>query len=173
MKNTLAAPLLSLLALVVLTHVSTASAATSEGNLPMPPKFALDASPGEVLSGYPLGVLPTMAIYAHHGQPDHKITLPNGLQGWVYEVHGAGEVVRYGTKGGDESVVVEMHQGMPQMSYTLVFSAAGKVVDVLYDNPHGQPSASALRTQRSAEPKAQKLPGVEHGPHFAPGENRE
>ena len=154
----------------MLLLISTLATAVSAESIPMPPRFTPGTSPQQVLSDYPLGVLPAMAAYAHHGHPHHKITLPNGLEGWVYEIHGAGYAVSYGHADGlNKSTVVEEHQGLPQMSYTLVFSIDGKVVDVLYDEPHGQREASALQTQRSADARAQKLPGVEHGPHFPPG----
>ena len=156
--------------LFTLFLVSTLGTAASAESVPMPPRFILDTSPQQVLSEYPLGVVPAMAAYAHHGHPHHKITLPNGLEGWVYEGHGAYDVVSYRQSDGpDESTVVEEHQGFPRMSYTLVFSIDGKVIDVLYDDSHGLHEASALQIQHSADARAQKIPGVEHGPHFPPG----
>lgn len=150
--------------------VSIMSVTALGDNGPMPPKFTLAVPSQQVLGAYPLGVLSPMGAYSHHGHPDHKITLPNRLEGWVYEVHGPGDVADYRNVAmNEDAAIAESHRGLPQMSYTLVFSVDGKVVDVLYDNPHGDAPATALQIQRSSAPKTQKLPGVEHGQHFPPG----
>ena len=54
-------------------------------------------------------------------------------------------------------------------SSVLVFDTDGTVIDVLYDSKHPELGLSALQVQRRIEPAAQKLPGVPHGEHFAPG----
>lgn len=53
----------------------------------MPPGVASEPYPEDVLRGYPLGVVTTLAAHSHHGHPDHKVTFPNGLEGWIYEIH--------------------------------------------------------------------------------------
>jgi hypothetical protein len=55
----------------------------------------------------------------------------------------------------------------------LVFGERGTVIDVLHDAKHPALGLSALQVQRRVEPVAQKLPGVAHGKHFAPGSSLE
>ena len=137
--------------------------------LPMPPRFTLDSVPEEVLRSYPLGVVTELAARSHHGHPAHELTLPNGLQGWVYEVYGAEAGTTYVEPSGEERTVKEIRRGEPQFSFTLVFGAQGKVIDVLYDEPRAEPGPTALVYQRQMNPREQRLPGVEHGRHYAPG----
>lgn len=136
---------------------------------PMPPRFTPTVDAEDVLREYPLGGITEHAAHTHHGHPDHKITLPNGFLGWVYEVHGDREVKTYIQPGGGEAQVVETPRASPKWSYVLVFDTDSTVIDVLYDSKHPALGLSALQVQRRIEPMEQKLPGVEHGEHFAPG----
>ncbi|MEA3274096.1 MAG: hypothetical protein U9Q81_02115 [Pseudomonadota bacterium] len=140
---------------------------------PMPPRFTPDKDAEELLRDYPLGVITELAAYSHHGHPDHKITLPNGLEGWVYEIYGDREIRTYVQPGGSETEVEETPGASPKWSFVLVFSADGTVIDVLYDGKHPRLGLSALQVQRRIEPAAQKLPGVDHGKHFAPGSSQD
>lgn len=78
--------------------------------LPMPPVFSTEADPQAVLKHYPLGVIDRQAAFVHHGKAHHTVTLPNGKEGWVYEV-------------GEERGI---------RTYTLEFDDKGVVIDVLY-----------------------------------------
>lgn len=75
--------------------------------------------------------------------------------------------------GGGKSQVTETPQASPSWSYVLVFGANGTAIDVLYDAKHPELGLSALQVQRRIDPAAQKLPGVDHGKHFAPGSSHE
>lgn len=86
-----------------------------EKSVRMPPRFKLDATPQDVLSIYPLGVIDKQAAFSHHGGTHRKVTLPNGMEGWLYHV-------------GEQ----QWHR-----SYTLVFDINNKVSDILYYD-HGK-----------------------------------
>lgn len=158
---------------IVLASFALWAIGTVAGNLPMPPRFTPEGDPEQVLGSYPLGFITELAAHSHHGHPDHKIDLPNGLEGWVYEVYGDKKATTYVQPGGAERIVREIDPESPHWAYTLVFGQTGKVVDVLYDGKHPRLGLSALQVQRRGHPVAQKLPGVEHGPHFAPGASQE
>lgn len=143
------------------------------GTVAGPPRFMPEGYAEEILRDYPLGVITEIAAHSHHGHPDHKITLPNGLEGWVYEVYGDREIRTYIQPGGSAERVTETPRISPQWSYVLAFCANGTVIDVLYDAKHPELGLSALQVQRRIKPAAQKLPGVDHGKHFAPGSSQE
>ena len=138
-------------------------------NLPMPPVFSSEGTPKDVLVNYPLGVITELAAYSHHGHPDHKITLPNGLQAWIYEVPADRGIRTYTEPSGVERTVLEANRGSLHWAYTLVFGDAGKVNDVLYDSKHPKDGLSALQIQRQLDLSGQKLPSVSHGAHFPVG----
>ncbi len=158
-----------LLTLVVLywAHISVAD------KLPMPPVFDLERDGEVVVREYPLGVITALAAHSHHGHPDHKITLPNGLEGWVYELYGGQELRKYIGPDGTKHRVKEATQSFPISSFVLVFDTQRKVVDVLYDSKRPKSGLSALQVQRRINPQKQKLPSLEHGAHFSPGGSRE
>ncbi|MDR9437030.1 MAG: hypothetical protein RI563_09110 [Thiohalophilus sp.] len=108
------------LLIVVLTSTWTVSVA-QEGRIEMPPKFSLNEEPEKVLSMYPLSDIDKNTAFAHHGKADNELTLPNGKEGWLYDV---------GKK--------EWHR-----TYTLVFGSDGVVIDVLYYD-HGHFSKHGL-----------------------------
>lgn len=139
-------------------------------NLPMPPRFTADLAAQEVLRAYPLGVIPMIAARSHHGQPDHKITLPNNMEGWVYELYAPPGTETHVRPDGTSKTVRQIDpKDSPHWTYTLVFGEQGMVNDVLYNARDSATGPSALQIQRGANPVAQKLPGTEHGAHFSPG----
>ncbi len=155
---------------LLLTAVLVAStgAATAE-YLPLPPRFTVGADAETVLRTYPLGVITKLAAHSFHGHPDHKLTLPNGQEGWVYEVYGDRHTQTYIQPDGTKRSVNEIEDPSPRWEYTLVFDSNEKVVDVLYDSKHPRLGLSALQVQRRIDPVGQKLPDVDHGAHFPPG----
>lgn len=104
--------------------------AAEQKYLPMPPSFLAETDPEAALRRYPLGVITKQAAFSHHGQATRTVTLPNGNEGWVYQV-GEGRGLR---------------------TYTLVFNESGVVTDVLYnarDHYNGL-TALQLQAQRGA-----------------------
>lgn len=118
--------MVSVLAGLVSIMLPLASYAETQ-TLPMPPRFTLKELPPSVLAAYPLGVINQQAAFSHHGSAHRRITLPNGNEGWVYNV-------------GDK----EWHR-----TYTLVFKPDGTVGDVLYydHSKHSDAGLSALQLQ--------------------------
>jgi len=92
----------------------------------MPPDFAFENEPRDVLVNYPLGVINEQAAFAHHGGPIRKEILPNGNQGWLY-------------KSGEEV-------GVPSI-YILEISRDGIVTDVLHKDYRHKLGHSALLYQ--------------------------
>jgi hypothetical protein len=92
----------------------------------MPQAFSLETDPSEVLRTYPLKIIDEQQAFAHHGGPVRKITLPNGLTGWLYTA-------------GEEA-------GVPGV-YVLEFSADGFVIDVLHKSYRYRLGHSALQYQ--------------------------
>ena len=120
-------------------------------NLPMPPGFSLDQKPQDVLSNYPLGVISSMAAYAHHGHPDQELILPNGLNGWIYELRSKQPATTYVQPDGTALNVQDGSAVAPSVRYTLVFGVDDKVIDVLYDDRHRQFGSNALQMQQLAD----------------------
>ena len=118
--------------LITAVLVAWTGAAPAE-NLPLPPRFTVDADAETVLRTYPLGVITKLAAHSFHGHPDHKLTLPNGQEGWVYEIYGDRHTQTYIQPDGTKRSVNEIEDPSPRWEYTLVFDSNEKVVDVLYD----------------------------------------
>lgn len=137
--------------------------------LPMPPHFTGEQAQEAPLEEYPLGVITKQAAFVHHGKADHSITLPNGLEGWVYQVRLDREVKSYRQPAGSIKRVVETEEGPNLRTYTLMFDTRGIVIDVLYNENGSHDGLSAVQIQRQADPAGQLLPSVRHGPHFPPG----
>lgn len=128
-------PLLLLLAVLSSGKVMAA--------VPMPPVFNLSADPEEVLRTYPLGQITRQAAFSHHGPANSVLVLPNGKEGWLYDVEKQG-----------------LHR-----TYTLVFDDKNLVIDVLYYD-HARFSKyglSALQVQ-SVQTRTQE-PALGSGPH--------
>lgn len=139
----------------------------------MPPVFNSEREADSVLREYPLGIITKLAAYSHHGHPDHKITLPNGLEGWIYEIYAEQQSREYVLPDRTKHQVKEAVRSFPILSFVLVFDDHRKVIDVLVDSKHPKSGLSALQVQRRIHPKEQKLPYLEHGVHFPPGGPRE
>lgn len=116
--------------------------------LPMPPVFSPDTSSEKILAAYPLGVITKLAAFAHHGQAIRKVTLVNGMEGWVYEVHTVGDPKGYVKHDGTEAQVNETGSHPAMATYTLVFDHGGVVIDVLYAEAERAALQSALLVQR-------------------------
>lgn len=132
--------------LLLLSLWPVASLAQRVG-LPMPPTFAPNTSIEQTLRGYPLGVITEQAAFSHHGGPRRKLTLPNGLAGWVYDVGGVPTTVPYVSPTGRKQAVKETEAAHPVRSYTLVFDNRGVVVDVLYNEDGRHDGLTALSLQ--------------------------
>lgn len=119
--------------------------------LPMPPHFSTDVDRDAPLKQYPLGVINKQAAFVHHGKADREVKLPNGKEGWVYEVYPPGQKRTYTYPSGQAQAVPERSgSDFGTRTYTLVFDDQGVVIDVLY-NEHGRHdglSAAALQTHQ-------------------------
>ena len=113
---------------------------------PMPPSFSTKTNPEEALRKYPLGAITKEAAFSHHGQAIRKVTLPNGNEGWVYQV-GEGAGLR---------------------TYTLEFDEKGVVTDVLYNEKGRHNGLTALQVQAQAAKvlgtEAESPPFKKHSP---------
>jgi len=119
-----------------------------EQKTPKPPAFSIENDPAEVLHEYPLGTITKQEAFAFHGGPIHKVTLPNGEEGWLYLV-------------GEEA-------GVPNV-YVLAFSSDGVVIDVLHKSYRYKLGHSALQYQylqhvdadvRHLGPRPGEVPGL-------------
>lgn len=139
-----------------------AVAAEPMKSLPMPPEFSPDTSSEKILAAYPLGVITKTAAFAHHGQANRTVTLVNGMEGWVYEVHPMGKSKMYMRPGGADVHVNEIGDHPAMGTYTLVFDHSGTVVDVLYAEAEHAAMQSALLVQRQQhgdKTRADETPG--------------
>ena len=125
--------------------------------LPMPPVFSLDANAEQLLKAYPLGVITKEAAFAHHGQAHNVVTLPNGLEGWVYE-NSLTTQETFSMPSGQKREMQALEHTDVLSSYTLVFGSDGKVIDVLYRDNRRDDAASALLAQRQSKPDVEKEP---------------
>lgn len=97
-----------------------------EPKKPKPPAFWIDNDPAEVLHEYPLGTVTELEAFSYHGSPVHKVTLPNGKEGWLY--------------------LIGEQEGVPNV-YVLEFSGDGMVIDVLHKSYRYKIGHSALQYQ--------------------------
>jgi len=111
---------------VITCIVASSAAFGAQAQKQMPPKFAYQHQPQQVLSEYPLGVINKQEAFSHHGGPVRKLTLPNGNEGWLYST-------------GEEA-------GIPEL-YILQFSHDGVVIDVMHKSLHDKNGHSALQYQ--------------------------
>ncbi|MBI5463000.1 MAG: hypothetical protein HY941_12515 [Gammaproteobacteria bacterium] len=120
--------------------------AAEQKYLPMPPAFSVEADPAAVLRAYPLGVITKQAAFSHHGQATRSVKLPNGYEGWIYQL---------GTESG-------------LRTYTLEFDAQERVIDVLYNERGRHNGMTALQIQAQANkvlgPDAEPAPFEKHPP---------
>lgn len=125
------------------------------GNPPMPPALTPSASVAWTLRAYPLGVVTKQSAISHHGKPQQEIKLPNGLEGWVYEIGGPSKAAPPVKKNLLGDIVGPHPHRVPQVSpaasYTLVFDDRGMVVDVLYNEKGPHNGLTALSVQHRKE----------------------
>ncbi|WP_018507743.1 hypothetical protein [Thiobacillus thioparus] len=115
--------------------------------LPMPPSFTDEVAPEVVLRTYPLGVITKQAAFSHHGKAVHTLILPNGKEGWVYEV-GDKQAKTYQHPTTKKHTVYETGPGYGVRIYTLEFDDKGVVIDVLYNEQGRHDGLTALQVQR-------------------------
>lgn len=131
------------LLLALNTLVATAGMGAA---MTMPPSFSWQADPGTVLRDYPLGTITKSAAFSHHGKAIRVLALPNGEEGWVYEVRGK-QTQTYQHPTAEKHTVYESAPGNNVHTYTLVFDDKGVVVDVLYNEQGPHDGLTALQAQ--------------------------
>lgn len=135
--------------LTIAAAMATAVLAGQAGHLPMQPSFIGQVAPEMVLRAYPLGTISKQAVFSHRGKAIRTLTLPNGKEGWVYEVGGK-QAQTYQSPTKEKQTVYETGPGNGNgvRTFTLVFNDKGVVIDVLY-NEHGRHDGlTALQAQR-------------------------
>lgn len=132
---------------VLLTLTMVAATAALAGQQIMPPSFSEQNEPEMVLRAYPLGVTTKQAAFSHHGKALRTLILPNGKEGWVYEVGGKqAQTYQHSTRG--KHTVYEAGPGNGVRTYTLVFDDKAVVIDVLYNEQGRHDGLTALQVQR-------------------------
>ncbi len=126
---------------------ATTTLAGHAAPLPMPPSFTDEVAPEVVLRTYPLGVITKQAAFSHHGKAVHTLILPNGKEGWVYEV-GDKQAKTYQHPTTKKHTVYETGPGYGVRIYTLEFDDKGVVIDVLYNEQGRHDGLTALQVQR-------------------------
>ncbi|MBZ0105468.1 MAG: hypothetical protein K8H84_07525 [Sulfuricella denitrificans] len=134
---------------ILLILISAVATATLAGQLSMPPGFTPEAGPETVLAAYPLGTITKQAAFSHHGKAVRTLILPNGKEGWVYEV-GVKQARTYVKPAGEKQTVYETGPGNGVRTFTLVFDDKGLVIDVLYNEQGRHDGITALQVQRKA-----------------------
>ncbi|MGA9165325.1 MAG: hypothetical protein WBZ31_12790 [Thiobacillus sp.] len=132
---------------VLLTLTMVAATAALAGQQTMPPSFSEQNEPETVLRAYPLGVTTKQAAFSHHGKALRTLILPNGKEGWVYEVGGK-QAQTYQHPTREKHTVYEAGPGNGVRTYTLVFDDKGVVIDVLYNEKGRHDGLTALQVQR-------------------------
>ena len=132
---------------VLLTLTMVATTVALAGQQTMPPSFSEQNEPETVLRAYPLGVTTKQAAFSHHGKALRTLILPNGKEGWVYEVGGK-QAQTYQHPTREKHTVYEAGPGNGVRTYTLVFDDKGVVIDVLYNEKGRHDGLTALQVQR-------------------------
>jgi len=132
---------------VLLTLTMVAATAALAGQQTMPPSFSEQNKPETVLRAYPLGITTKQAAFSHHGKALRTLILPNGKEGWVYEVGGK-QAQTYQHPTREKHTVYEAGPGNGVRTYTLVFDDKGVVIDVLYNEKGRHDGLTALQVQR-------------------------
>lgn len=132
---------------MLLTLTMVSATVTLAGQLSMPPSFTEQVKPETVLRAYPLGVITKQAAFSHHGKALRTLILPNGKEGWVYEVGGK-QAQTYQHPTREKHTVYEAGPGNGVRTYTLVFDDKGVVIDVLYNEKGRHDGLTALQVQR-------------------------
>jgi len=134
-------------AMTIAIAAATTTLAGHAAPLPMPPSFTDEVAPEVVLRTYPLGVITKQAAFSHHGKAIHTLILPNGKEGWVYEV-GDKQAKTYQHPTTKKHTVYETGPGYGVRIYTLEFDNKGVVIDVLYNEQGRHDGLTALQVQR-------------------------
>ena len=124
----------------------TAISTAKPMHLPEPPHFDTDTDPEKVLQDYPLGIITSLAAFAHHGPPDKKMSLANGKEGWGYTVGYARDRQTYHLPSGDTKRVEETNWALGVRIFTLVFDD-GVVIDVIYKDDGSGIGVTAMELQ--------------------------
>jgi len=132
---------------VLLTLTMVAATAALAGQQTMPPSLSEQNEPETVLRAYPLGITTKQAAFSHHGKALRTLILPNGKEGWVYEVGGK-QAQTYQHPTREKHTVYEAGPGNGVRTYTLVFDDKGVVIDVLYNEKGRHDGLTALQVQR-------------------------
>lgn len=135
-----------MLAVVLVMVLGVFAQAEDRKYMPMPPTFSIQEDPEKTLLEYPLGVITRQAAFSHHGKATREVKLPNGNDGWVYQV-------------GEETWL---------RTYTLEFDGKDQVIDVLYNERGRHNGMTALQMQAQAAkilgPEAEPEPFEKHSP---------
>lgn len=134
---------------VLLTLASLVATVAMAGQVSMPPSFSGQMAPEVTLRIYPLGVISKQAAFSHHGKAIRTLVLPNGKEGWVYEV-GVKQARTYQKPLNGKQTVYEAGPDNRASAYTLVFDNKDKVIDVLYNENGRHDGLTALQEQRKA-----------------------
>ena len=134
-------------AMLLLAGLGPLGSLVNAASLPMPPVFSRDALVEVTLQSYPLGVITRQAAFSHHGKAHRNVTLPNGMEGWVYDVGGVVTTSSYVSPTGRKQAVAETAADHEARSYTLVFDQRGVVIDVLYNETGRHDGLTALALQ--------------------------
>lgn len=132
---------------VLLTMAMAVATVVMAGQLPMPPNFSGQLEPEEALRAYPLGVINKQAAFSHHGKALRILILPNGKEGWLYEV-GVKQARIYQQASRGKQTVYEAGPDNRASTYTLVFDNKDMVIDVLYNENGRHDGLTALQEQR-------------------------
>ena len=132
---------------VLLTLATGVATVAMAGQLSMPPNFSGQLAPEVALRAYPLGVINKQAAFSHHGKALRTLILPNGKEGWLYEV-GVKQARTYHQPSSGKQTVYEAGPDNRASTYTLVFDNKDMVVDVLYNENGRHDGLTALQEQR-------------------------
>lgn len=150
-------------ALTIAIAAATTTLAGHAGPLPMPPSFTDELAPEVVLRTYPLGVITKQAAFSHHGKAVRTLILPNGKEGWVYEVGGKqAQTYQHPNPTKERHTVYETGPGNGVRLYTLEFDDKGVVIDVLYNEQGRHDGLTAVQAQRKVRGEG-ILKGEDHG----------
>ncbi|MCW8956376.1 MAG: hypothetical protein OQL09_05795 [Gammaproteobacteria bacterium] len=131
-------------AMVMLVLFSSAEGFTDDQMMPM--RFTPESNPEAVLMSYPLGSMNKLAVLSHHGKADRVVQLPNGREGWIYDLSIHFIPKMYITPKGEKMLVNAQEKTGQIQIYTLVFGKDERVIDVIYQNK--STGYSALQIQQ-------------------------
>jgi len=115
-----------------------------------PPSFFSEHDRLQPLKEYPLGKYTQQQVFTYHGEPYRKLRLPNGLEGWEYEVGQLKKTVIYEQPNKELKQATETERTRDTHTYVLVFDTRNIVIDVLYNSKQSDDGLTALQLQRKA-----------------------